>query len=187
MSTAFTFYFNEIFPDYASWKKLVEGIGIVDYNDTLQSEFDKFCFKLLSRRYTHCNIRYDTPDAFVCELMNVYENKFQSFKRQKELIDAIYKLSNEELTRLNETLNNMANNPNTEPDNPLEPLKYISAQTYAINKSNRMQSYLYALENIPTLNVYKFYKADNDYDLGFDDLFMSVQPIQIPLYKQGGN
>lgn len=185
MSTAYTFYFNELLPDYESWKRIIESSGIVNYDDVLESEFDKFCYKILSRRYTHCNIRYDVPEAFICEMANIYENKFKQFKRQRELIESTYKLSEEEIMRLNETLNNMANNPNTEPEDPLKPLKFISAQTFMVQNSNRIQSYLYAINNIPTLNIYKFLKADNEFDLGFEDLFMNVQPHQIPLYKQG--
>lgn len=185
MSVTETFYFNEIFPNYDSWKTLCETADIVDYTDALESEFDKYCYKLLMRHYTHCNIRYFEPDAFICELFNVYENKFKQFKKEKELIDYTYKLSNEDFVKLNESITNMANNPNTEPEDPTKPLQFISAQSYSVQSSNRLQSYLYALNNMPTLNIYKFFKADNKNDMGFDDLFMNVQPINIPIYKQG--
>ena len=184
ISSATTFYFNNLIPDYTTWRDIISQGGIVNYDDATESLFDEYCYKLLSRHYSNCNVRYLVPDAFYLELLNVYENKFKKFKRQKELIDTIQKLSDDEYRELNEMLTNMANNPNTEPVDPLKPLQYISAQSFSKQTSSKIQSYIYALNNIPTLKVYKFFKAEDD-EMGFDDLFMNIQPNEDPIYYKG--
>ena len=78
----------------------------------------------------------------------------------------------------------MTNNPNDEPNDPTKPLNFISAQTYQQLTDNRFKAYFNALNNMPTLNVFKFLKGTPE-ELGFEDLFMNVQPnIK---YYYGGN
>ena len=77
------------------------------------------------------------------------------------------------------------NNPNE--DNPLNTdgfLGYISQQTFNKETANRLRSYLDALNNAPSMNIYKFFKANKNEDMGFDDLFMNVQPNLVWFYKK---
>lgn len=175
--TSYTYYFEEIFPSYLDWVSFMDTNGIIDYTNVLDEAFDQFCWNILSRHYTHTNIRYSTPEYFKAELMNVYENKFKKYQKQKAIIDATYQLTLDEIQQLRNTLTNMANNPNVE--NPLNSdgvLEFISAQTYQAENDNKLQSYMRALNAIPTFNMYKFLKADSPDEMGFDDLFMHVQP-----------
>ena len=185
MSGAFTFYFDEIFPSYDEWQEFISSTGIVNYENQLEANFDRFVYKILMREFTHQNIRYFEVDSFKCELANVYESKFHEFMKQKELIDAMYQLSLDDFTLLQTTLSNIANNPNDEPSDPKEPLNFISGQTYSQLKSNKLQSYLYALNNLPSLNFYKFINRSDEYDVSFRDLFMNVQPIDHYLFRKG--
>lgn len=185
MSTAFTFYFEELIPDYNTWKGIIQQANIVNYDDVLESNFDVFCYNLLSRHFSHQNIRYYEPEAFILELVNVYENKFKQFKKEKELIDAMQDLTLQELQLIQTSIVNMANNPNDQVEDPTQPLNYISAQTYTNLQSNRLKAYLDALNNIPSLNVYKFFNANKPNEMGFIDLFMNVQPINFNLYDKG--
>lgn len=182
ISSAYTFYFNHIFPTYDDWKEIIQQSNIVNYDDVSESTFDKYCYDLLSRHYSNCNIRYMTPDPFILELLNIYDNKFKQFKREKELVESIHKLSDEEYREISNALTNMANNPNSEVVDPLKPLSFISAQSFMVNKSSKIQSYLYAIDNMPSLKIYKFFKAEDKESMGFDDLFMNIQPNQIPIY-----
>ena len=185
MSTTLTFLFNDIFKNYSEWEYWSRQVGVIDFNKNEDILFDKYCYKILSRHFCNQSIRYNTIDEFLLELALVYENKFNQFKMQKRLIDNIHKLSNEEIETLNESLTNMANNPNTAPDNPRQPLKYISAQTFGVAKKGKLQAYLDAINNIPTLKVFDFINKSSDGGLSFKDLFMIVQPINYYVY--GGN
>lgn len=186
IETAYTFYFEEIFPNYNSWESFIKlSSDIVDYDNPEDATFDLFCFNLLFRHYNHTNIRYSSEQAFLSELLNVYHNKFTQFKREKELIQDIAGLTIEELQVVNTAITNMSNNPNVDVDDPTTPLKFISAQTYNAVKSNKLKAYLDALNNMPSLNVYKFFKANNKDEMGFDDLFMNVQPPIHYYYKKG--
>lgn len=184
--SAVTFYLEDIFASYDDWKDFIQNNSdIVDYSDATQANFDAWCYKLLMRHYNHTNIRYTTPDAFLGELLNVYENKFKQFMREKMIIDKIYSLTTEDFELIQTNLTNMANNPNDDTADPTQPLNFISAQTYQLANSNKMKAYLDALNNMPSLNIYKFFKAQNKDEMGFDDLFMNVQPNQKFMYKRG--
>lgn len=185
MSTAITFYFNDIFKNYSEWKNFIMQTEIVDYNVATEEAFDKFCYNILSRHFSHSNIRYNEKEAFLLELANVYQNKFKEFMKEKEIIDNIFKLTDEELYEFTNNIVNMANNPNDKPDNPYKPLPYISAQTFSKQNSNKLNSYLKALNNIPSLNIYKFLKSSETNEMSFQDLFMVVIPTQYSVY--GGN
>ena len=185
MSSAYTFYFEDIFPDYNAWRDVMEGNNVLDYTNAENVLFDQFCYRILARQFTHCNIRYSTPNDFIGTLINVYLNKFEQFKRQKAIIDATYQLTLDDIAEIEKTITNMANNPNT--DIPLstgEVLPYLSAQTFNLTSSNRLKSYIDAINNLPTLNIFKFLKGDKN-EIGFEDLFMSVQPYQEYLFKKG--
>ena len=184
--TSFTYYFEEIFPDYESWQYFIEQSSNIDMTNADNVVFDEYCFGLLFRHFNHQNIRYSSIDAFLGELLNVYENKFEQFKKEKALIDTIYQLSNEDLQLVSTALTNMANNPNDDVENPLAPLSFISAQTYQQMQSNKLKAYLDALNNMPSLNIYKFFKANNKDEMGFEDLFMNVQPKIVYLYEREG-
>lgn len=185
IETAFTFFFQEVFPSYEDWVEFMEDKGIVDYEDVTQSAFDEWCFNLLFNHYYNCDIRYSVMDAFKSELLIVYENKFKQFLNQKRIIESTQNLSEDDLAEVNTTLTNMANNPNT--SNPLNTygvLPFVSAQTFNNVKSNKLKAYLEAINNLPTFKIYKFFKGEKD-EMGFDDLFMNVQPNIRYFYKKG--
>lgn len=184
--TSFTYYFEEIFPDYETWKDFIDASSYIDLTDATNLAFDEYCFNLLYRHFNHQNIRYSTIDAFLGELLNVYENKFEQFKKEKSLIDTIYSLTNDDLQLISTALTNMANNPNDDVADPLSPLSFISAQTFQQTQSNKLKAYLDALNNMPSLNIYKFFRPNNEYEMGFNDLFMNVQPNIKYLYKKEG-
>lgn len=187
MSIAFTFLFKEIFEDYDEWKDFIQSnSNIIDYEDAIQSEFDEYCWNILSRHFSNVNIRYGTPELFKNALLNVYENKFQQFLKQKQLIDEIYKMTLDEIASLNDTLTNLARNPNEANDIDSDgKFTFISEQTYSKVNSNRFEAYLQALNNIPTLNYFNFIKGSNG-EMGFIDLFMNINPNYRVLYKKEG-
>lgn len=186
MSTATTFYFNEIFPTYDSWKIYVEQLDLVDYNKQMEASFDAYCYNILSRYFSNVNIRYREKNAFLCQLANVYTNKFKKYLQQKELIDSLYKLTIEDFQLIQKSLVNMASNPNSKPDNPLKPLDFISEQSYSQVESNRLRAYLEAINNIPTLKVDDFIKGNikEKEEMHFIDLFVNVQPNNIYVYNR---
>lgn len=182
--SALTFYLENIFESYDDWKDFIQNnSSFVDYDDEIQANFDKWCFNLLMRHFNHTNIRYSTPNAFLGELLNVYENKFKQFMQEKSVIDKIHSLTTKDFELIQTSLSNIANNPNDDTADPTKPLNFISGQTYQIANSNKLRAYLDALNNMPTLNIYKFFKAQNKDDMGFEDLFMNIQPNQKFYFK----
>lgn len=188
MSLAFTFFFKEIFPSYEEWHTFIsENSNIIDYDNQIHADFDIYCWNILSRHFANVNVRYGTTDQFKFALLNVYENKFQQFLKEKQIIDEIYKMTFDEFASLNDTLSNLARNPNEANDiDSKGRFTFISEQTYTNVNSNRFEAYLKALNNLPTLNYYKFIKGQED-EMGFIDLFMNVNPNTIVLFEKGEN
>ena len=80
----------------------------------------------------------------------------------------------------------MANNPNTEVSDPKKPMQYISAQTYQSTNNSKLKSFLMALNNMPSNNIFKFLnEKESDYGMSFRDLFMVVIPPIVDFYKKG--
>lgn len=189
MSTAFTFYWSDIFPDWQTFAKFNEDYAVIGFYkngvaDPTISEFLQYCYKLLSRYFWKANIRYSDVNSFCRALANVLEDRFYQFKKQKELIDKAYKLTDEDIEQIQESLQNVADNPNTVPDDPRKPLQYISSQAFGFVKENRLKAYLRAINEMPNLRINEFIRGRAEYadEISFLDLFMNVQPNTDYLY-----
>lgn len=181
-SSAITFYFQDIFPNYEEWKNTIENEGIVDYNNPEQSTLDEYCYKLISRQYHNCNIRYSTVNDFLGALLNVYENKFLQFKREIEITKKLYALTEEELLRVNEALSNNARNPNNIVEDPTKPVRWFGEQVYSTLNGSKLDTYIRSLESLPSLRIFKFFGREGE-EMGFNDLFMQVLPNQKFYYE----
>lgn len=190
MSTTLTTYtFGDIFRDYTSWyNQFSKYLDCVGEDPTPEvAAFDKYCYQILWRQFATQCIRYDRIEPFTNVLGNLYEQQFHQFYREKELLDKYYRLSEDELLKVGDVLTNAANNPNTKPTNPLAPFEFVSAQTYTHERGNKLEAYLKALSNLPSLNIQRFIfgdrtKRENKYELHFSDLFLQILPKEIILY-----
>ena len=204
MSNAYTYYFNDIFTKYKDWKDFITTTGIVDYNDTIQSNYDFYFYKLLSYHFSHQNIRYFEINSFLLELTNVYSNRFKQYMRKIQFAEKLYNLTEDEILYLeksiidnaNTGITNLANNPNNDVAEPTQPLSYISNQTYSngtgqsvdTKLKNKLDMFLKYIQNLPGLSAYEFIsKRENEFDMSFKDLFMQVLPNQKYVYHKGGN
>lgn len=180
--TALTFFFSDIFPDYDTWRALIQDNNVIDYTDNENLIFDQFVYKILYRRFALANIRYDTKEAFYLALFNVYEDRFEQYKKEKSFIDSLYNLSQEDFKILSESITNAANNPNTKPTDPWKPIEFISNQNSGRQYSGAVAAYLSAIESLPTFNINKFITARYNGGMSFQDLFMQVIPNQQYIY-----
>lgn len=154
--TALTFYFKDIFPTNDDFLNYIKEYEINELTDETDITFANFIYKILFRQFHNSNVQYDTPDAFKTHLANRIEDVFQKYKRQQEIIQKTIQLTDDELTLLGEALANRANNPNTAPDDPRKPIEFISNQVYSYTTNGKLQAYLTALNNIPTLLIKEF-------------------------------
>ena len=186
MGSSYTLYFEEIFPDILEFETFIGTYStVVNLTDPIDSAFNEYCYNQLCRHYNHTNIRYSTMEAFKGEFLIVYDNKFAQFKREQELIKKVNALTDDDLAFVRDFVNNQANNPNE--DNPLNTegfLGYISLQSFSKERANRLRAYLDALKNVPSMNIYKFFKQKDEHDMCFDDLFMTVLPNTNYYYRK---
>lgn len=177
MSSALTFYFKEIFPNFEKFKDFLTQYDVVDVTDNNNLNFAKYVYKVLFRRYCNSNVQYDTIEDFCCDLANILEDNFDKYKRQFEIIKDMYNLTNDELAILNKALANNSLNPNTEVDDPTQPLNYISAQAFSYTSDNKVNAFMRALENMPTKLVDSLLRR-------CVNLFKTILPNQIFVYKE---
>lgn len=177
-SSALTFYFKEIFPKEQDFVDYFGEYDIADLDVATNLTFAKYLFKILYRRFHNSNVQYDVPDDFKCDLANILEDNFAKYKKQVEITNKMYALTDDEMLLVSEALSNSANNPNTAVTDPTQPLEYIGAQVYAIAKNNKLQAYLNALRTIPT-------KLIEEILAECSGLFKKFIPEQIFIYKGG--
>lgn len=155
-NSAITFTFDEIFPDYASWKEFTNDINLYDLTNPDMENFNKWCFNALIRHFTKQNINYTEPETFLCELANILLDRFMEYHKQKELIDAIYKFTPDEFARVRETLNSQALVNNSKLQDPSVWVGYISAQTYVNDSLSKIDGYLKGIQSMPSYHIEYF-------------------------------
>lgn len=150
MSSALTFYFKNIFPNYQNFEEFLTEYNVVDTSTIENSTFAEYIYKILYRRYHNSNIQYDTIEDFKCDFANVIEDTFSKYQKQVDIIQKMQNLTDKELLTISTAIANTSTNPNTKLADPESPIEYVSAQAYTIAKDNKLQAYLRALESIPT-------------------------------------
>lgn len=176
MSNSITFTFKGLLPNFNIFKVWAEEADIdVDNMTDADLAILEHCYKLLYRRYCVSNIRFTKPDHFYNELAITFDDEWKRYKKRYETIATIYNLTTSDFAELNRQIQNFANNPNDAVSNPLDPLSYISSQTFTANLSNKLQAYLLAIESLPS-------QYDEDFISKFQHLFMNVIPLNIPYY-----
>ena len=149
---SYTFYFKEIFPDLDTFQTAMENQNLsVDLTVPENENFLAYLYNLLYRKYANSSIAFDTPDEFTRQLAGRLDDYFQKFLRDTQLAQKVYKLTDDEIIQASEAISNMANNPDTAPTDPRQPLEFVSGQTFSLVKSNKLIAYMTALNSMPTL------------------------------------
>lgn len=181
MATTSTFYFEDIFEDYADFKEMTDALELYDSNpdsptyDAVAENFNQYLFSILYMRYAGNSINYDVPQYFLYAFGLRYKDIFAKYKKQVDLIKAVEELTTDELAILTETISNGAYNPNDKPSEFWAPIGYISQQNAARLKNNKLVAYINAINAIPTRNIDGFLNA-------FIDLFTIFLPNDKYIY-----
>lgn len=186
MSATYTWTFGELFPDYDTWQQFItNNTQAIDYSIEAVATFDKFCYDALSRRFAGSEIRYSIKAPFYGQLLNIYLTNFFAFKREKELIDKIYQLTEDEILIASKVWSNLALEPNTLNTPADEILNYIGQQTSSFDTRGKLDRYFQALKQVPTLDLARFFK--NKYaGISFEDLFIQMYAPDYAVYYKGG-
>lgn len=170
MSTTKTFLFQEVFANYSEFKEMTDDLQLYEPDDAVSEAFNQYLFNIIYLRWKGNSINYGTINEFKMSFSFVYVDIFAKYKMQKQLIDKVQKLTDEELEILSDSISNGAYNPNTAPEKPFDLIRYISSQNATRLKSSKLVAYLNAIKNAPTLNVREMTDA-------FEDLFMLIIPM----------
>lgn len=177
MSTALTFYFKEIYPNFEAFNNFLTQYQVFDTTSAVNLSFAQYIYKVLYRRYHNSNVQYDTIDDFCCDFANVLEDTIEKYQKQLELIKKMYALTENELLMLNSALANNSLNPNTVVDDPTKPLEYISAQAFSYTNDNKLTAFMRALNNLPSKLIDTMLRR-------CVNLFKTILPNQIYVYKE---
>lgn len=175
-SSSITFYFKEIYPDYATFKKFLTDFDVVDVTVAENDALAQKLFKYLFRQYHNSNVQFDTPDDFNCSLANVIEDMFAKYKQQLILIAKTHEMTADDLEVVSRALANSAQTPNSKVDDIEKPLEYIGAQAYTVARTGRLQAYLQAINAMPTLLIKEMTTACRH-------LFKTILPRQNYYFK----
>lgn len=175
MSSALTFYFKEIFPSLEEFQNFLTEFQVVNITNAENLTFANYIYKILFRRYHNSNVQYDTPEDFKCDFANILEDNFAKYQRQISLIQSMQQLTEDEIITIGTALANQANNPNTKPNDPTQPLEYISAQAFTLTKDNKLLAYLRAIQSVPTQLI-------DELLLRCVNLFKTILPKTVALY-----
>lgn len=162
-----TFKFCDIFPDYGVFKELIEERSTIPEKDLDEATLS-YIWNVINRQFAISEVMYDVKEAFINRFLNEFDDYFLKIKRERELINKIYTLSDEELILASESLNNFANNPNDLPEDPTAPLNFISSQNWGRVKNGKLQAYFEALNNLPSYRAGEIIKI-------FRPLFWDIQ------------
>lgn len=176
MSNSFTFEFKNLLPNFDAFKTLLSEIPF-DYN-ALDEGIVMRAYYLLYRRYGLSNVRYTTPEAFYNQFSIILDDELDRYIRRYKLIQKSIEITDDDLIEFNKMVQNYANNPNTKPDNPLDPLEYVTSQNYSVQFSNKLEAYVNAINNMPSNYSEAFLDK-------FKDLFINIIPQNIPIYTKG--
>lgn len=177
MATTKTFLFQEIFPNYSEFKKMTDDLQLYDQADSVSEAFNQYLFNIIYLRWKGNSVNFSTKDEFKMSFAFVYSDVFAKYKMQKQLIDKIQKLSDEDLEILTDSISNGAYNPNTAPKKPFELLNFISSQNATRLKNSKLLAYLNAIRNAPTLNAREMTDA-------FEDLFLLIIPMNNYFFRR---
>ena len=171
-----TFTFLEIFPNYDAFKSTILAQSILNESDFDESTL-KYLWAVMYRSFGNVEVMYTVKQDFIDRFLNELEDYFSKIKRERELINKIHNLSDEELLIVSESINNFANNPNDLPEDPTAPLQYISNQNWGKISNGKIAAYLQALNNIPSYRTGEVVKI-------FRPLFWDSLTTTIYLYPQ---
>ena len=144
-----TLCFNQVFPDYATFKDYTKQFNLYEEEDVLAEEINTKLYYLLYNRYIGCALAYDTEEEFVAEFGIAYQEYFKQFYSKQKIVADIYKLTEEDFLIMGESLNNYSSNPNYQQTDPFEYIKFTTNQSRGRTKNNKLVAFINALRNQP--------------------------------------
>jgi len=122
------------------------------FTSTEEDAFSKYIYAILKREFYNEELLFDTVDEFKQCFINLYEQVFLKLQTRKSIIEKSYELTENDYLEYNKIITNLSENDNSYPDDVNKPLSFITTQNYNLQLSNKLQSYIYAVNNILELD-----------------------------------
>lgn len=171
MSSTQTFYFEDVFKDDTEFNQYLTDFGItlpsgITYSDLYNLFLDKF---------VNCSIAYDTKEVFKHRFKMILVDNIKEYVRRKSIIDALYNLTDDEITIINEYIHNYANNPNISVTDVFEKLPYITQQDNSKQSMSKLDAYANYLNYILPYGNMEFLRK-------FEKLFKQIFIREVEIY-----
>lgn len=185
------FTFADVFPEWEDWSANISDsiIKLLDSSSgigtgVLHGFDEEYFYPYLLAMFGDREFNYNSPLVIYNRCKLVYTDILLKAYAQMEQTFRIYKLTAEEIDLLAKTISNNSDNPNFNPTDPTEPLPFVSYQNSVIQKSNKFQSALFAIQNMPTLGLGHWIKERSSIGLSFEDLFKWVDTDELFIYDK---
>lgn len=162
-----TLTFKDIFKDYSEFKNFTDLFALYSQEEATAETFNKHIYYTLKMRYGGCAVAYDTVEEFKAEFGIAYNQYFKLYLKKQDLLEKIYRLNEDDFILVNQSLNNLSNNPNYNTTDAWEILNYTSIQNRSKSTSNKLQAYLLALRTLPDAQINAMIEA-------FDYLWLDI-------------
>lgn len=162
-----TLTFKDIFKDYSEFKNFTDLFALYSQEEATAETFNKHIYYTLKMRYGGCAVAYDTVEEFKAEFGIAYNQYFKLYLKKQDLLEKIYRLNEDDFILVNQSLNNLSNNPNYNTNDAWEILNYTSIQNRSKSTSNKLQAYLLALRTLPDAQINAMIEA-------FDYLWLDI-------------
>lgn len=166
-----TFYFDDVIPDYATWKLYVS--KDIEKDDIIDNLF----FTQLLSRYRKSQIAYTNQEFFIEELKICYRNVYGKYAGIYNTSKKIQALTDDELKFLRDIVSNISLRPTTQVTNVNEIFTYINEQRRNFATGSPLDRYLLFIANMPTYWLDEFAKD-------FEYLFLPYIPNSNAIFKK---
>lgn len=148
-----SFYFKNIYPDIKSIIDDASSYGV----SFSTADFAKLFAQIMLSEYTNYEVAYDTVEAFKHHFWLTALDEIPRYEAQRVFINAVVKLSVDEISVNESTINIASFNNSSILDDPLNKLNpYVDAQNASKTTTNKFNALNSAIQSIPSMYIYEF-------------------------------
>lgn len=141
----------QTWPTINDWTSDLTAWGIIELPE--DEKFAEWIYKLLTKRYHNINSLYETTEDFKDEVAIIIEDIFDKYKKYSELAKALYKLTNDDLVKVDEVITSSAMNPTSSAPDPKTWVGFTNQQTYTASSKAKIISFFEYLDKFPYYNT----------------------------------
>lgn len=139
-------------PTTNEWTNDLKSWNIIEDNPA-DISFAGWIYNLLTKRYNGINSNYENEEDFKDEMAVVLEDVFYKYKCYTEIAKKLYKLTDDELIKVNDVITSSAMNPTSSAPDPKVWVGFTNQQNYTSSSKSKIVAYFEYLDQFPYYNT----------------------------------